>query len=718
MNIRNQYLSRKIPFQFTLMIVSVALSLLMVHPAIAQEADLPAIRITGANVDNFPAASVSVYSENLGVDFSSLSLSLSKDGQELEITDIQQVKVGVQIAIAIDTSTSLTSSGQSEDPQGLVLANTVARLINVGELSSETDWLGILAEDPESQELAPISAWSQDHASSVNTLLQYPFGEQGGTKSLYELLQFTLSSFESSTAGADVQKSIVLFSNGTDLISTGEVRDVIQRATDLNLRIFTVMIGKETAITRRNLERIAIESNGMYLVLRSAADLDSLWSMIGRQRIQHNIAFQLDNAQQGMIKLTASLPTGIELTSAIRSAAPDIQPMQVEISSPQSYEIVERQAIAFDTPLTELEPKILPIELKFIWPDGPPRQIDRVEYIVNDNVQVREEPPFDKYLFPIENLDEGVHTIRINAIDELGVVSSIFPVSIQVRVLRPTESIVVQPSAQEVMPATPLTVQENASIESATAATNETSRSIGGLKFFGLQLPATVTIFGTTFYVNSITMSIALIPMIFALLLLITWLVQKFSTSGVPESTNYEPQDHNYYEFDNASNPFPNVYAGQTSDYQATPSETEDEMTMPVRLPSFYTTAPAYLVYVSGGTHLPTKIPVESHEPVRIGRKRSFCEQVINDRRVSRLHATITAVDGNFYIKDEGSSGGTFVNRQKLGTVDNRLLMHNDVINLNEVEYRFEISELSAAAHQLTDNLSTHSSQVATFGNE
>ncbi len=228
------------------------------------------------------------------------------------------------------------------------------------------------------------------------------------------------------------------------------------------------------------------------------------------------------------------------------------------------------------------------------------------------------------------------------------------------------------------------------------------------------QLPETITIFGTTFYVNSVTLAIALIPIIFAFLLLTAWSVQKLTTNNntVLESTNYEPQDHNFYEFDNANNSFPNTYAGAASDYRVSQSDYEDDMTMPVRLPSFYTTAPAYLIYVSGGTHLPMKIPIENHEPVRIGRKRSFCEQVINDRRVSRLHATITSVEGNFYIKDEGSSGGTFVNRQKLGTIDNQLLKHQDIINFNEVEYRFEISEMSRPVPQLPTNLSETPSQA------
>jgi len=52
---------------------------------------------------------------------------------------------------------------------------------------------------------------------------------------------------------------------------------------------------------------------------------------------------------------------------------------------------------------------------------------------------------------------------------------------------------------------------------------------------------------------------------------------------------------------------------------------------------------------------------------------------VINDRRVSRQHAQIRAINGNFVLFDLNSSGGTFVNGDR---INQRGLHPGDVISL------------------------------------
>jgi pSer/pThr/pTyr-binding forkhead associated (FHA) protein len=103
--------------------------------------------------------------------------------------------------------------------------------------------------------------------------------------------------------------------------------------------------------------------------------------------------------------------------------------------------------------------------------------------------------------------------------------------------------------------------------------------------------------------------------------------------------------------------------------------------------------APASLIYVEGGDQLPPKLDIEGGREVRIGRKQAYCDLIIDDARVSRLHASIVEKDdGKFYIKDEGSSGGTYVNRRKLRVNDLLELKHNDIVNFNMVSYRFEFN--------------------------
>jgi len=138
------------------------------------------------------------------------------------------------------------------------------------------------------------------------------------------------------------------------------------------------------------------------------------------------------------------------------------------------------------------------------------------------------------------------------------------------------------------------------------------------------------------------------------------------------------------------------AYDSKPTVVEQTAYELTEDATEPQVMVNFI--SPASLIYVEGGDHLPPKLDIEGGREVRIGRKQAYCDIIIDDQRVSRLHASIVEKDdGKFYIKDEGSSGGTYVNRRKLRVNDLVELNHNDVINLNTVAYRFELNDQSGA---------------------
>jgi len=62
---------------------------------------------------------------------------------------------------------------------------------------------------------------------------------------------------------------------------------------------------------------------------------------------------------------------------------------------------------------------------------------------------------------------------------------------------------------------------------------------------------------------------------------------------------------------------------------------------------------------------------------IRIGREGAVCEIVLEDPKVSRLHAEVVAIDGRVMLIDRNSSNGTFVNDQK---IERRVLRDGDII--------------------------------------
>lgn len=207
-------------------------------------------------------------------------------------------------------------------------------------------------------------------------------------------------------------------------------------------------------------------------------------------------------------------------------------------------------------------------------------------------------------------------------------------------------------------------------------------------------LPGSVELFGVTIVVNELTLLLASIPLI----LLITLFVYRSTrpkrsqaTLAIPEWNNgfAEP---NYY-FDIAPAKFSDSQIEDVSfvspDSGSVPPI--DELTMPVKVPSFTLDAVAFLKYVRGGENLPERLAIKKGEPALFGRNKSVCDHAIDDVRVSRLHAKITQAAGKFYIQDEGSSGGTFVNQQRLSIAEQYLLTDGDLINFNEVAYQFTL---------------------------
>ena len=62
---------------------------------------------------------------------------------------------------------------------------------------------------------------------------------------------------------------------------------------------------------------------------------------------------------------------------------------------------------------------------------------------------------------------------------------------------------------------------------------------------------------------------------------------------------------------------------------------------------------------------------------IRIGRESTMCEIVLENPKVSRLHAEVVSIDGKVLLIDRNSSNGTYVNDHK---IDKRFLEDGDII--------------------------------------
>jgi len=92
---------------------------------------------------------------------------------------------------------------------------------------------------------------------------------------------------------------------------------------------------------------------------------------------------------------------------------------------------------------------------------------------------------------------------------------------------------------------------------------------------------------------------------------------------------------------------------------------------------------PALVVRSGGGRAGETFRP--AGDRTRIGRSPDN-EIFLDDVTVSRNHAVLVERDGRFYVEDQGSLNGTFVNRRR---IDNQVLENGDELQIGKYRLTF-----------------------------
>lgn len=636
----------------------------------------PFVTITGIDATTFPEIRVTLYGENLGIDLAELPVTLREDTVERPAQKQGLQEIGVQTAFALDASSdpsdNILGPGNSGRPRIEEFRTTIETLIdNRNVLAPETDWLAAYTTSDNVDKFRTLTDWTQDHGALRNDVLLYePAGAIPRNTSLFELLTFVLDRFADSRVPQNTIKSIVAFSNGYDATSDLDITDAIERARAMNVRIYTVMVGPEAPNRRSNLERIAKLTNGAYFVLRDpVADLDPIWEALRRQRSQLLLTYELGKLQPRELEIAAAVPTGAPLVVRRDFPVVPAEPFQIQVLEPASDSAIVRNAAAFDTPLSAIEPLTLPIRLAFTWPNGRPRDLQRVEFTINDETRTRDVAPFDQYDYPIAELPAGNYTLRVTAIDEFGLSGRSEPLPIPLQInFPPAPEPTAPPAATPTLAPTATTPPPPPTLVLPTTAPAAAPLVVGELSSW---LPA-----------------LPLLLLALALLLLI-WLYRRrrranAERAGAADLYALYPVDH-------------------PAEKSAQRSSRDDDMTaIPAPTP-FRPEPAAYLTAVNPAPHLPERITLHVGQVIRIGRRPDLSDVVIDDKQISRLHATITHKEKGFYIQDNGSTGGTYVNRRKLSASDDKLLQSGDVINFYAIAYQFQLIDADRTEIPLGD---------------
>lgn len=601
--------------------------LLVISPVHAQLE--PALSITRIDVQNFPEVKVYLRGENLGVSLTELAPSLTENGKEIPDLNTVTEDVGVQMALLLDASGSILDPGQTGEARNIEVWNASNRLIELGVLS-QADWLAAYAPD-ENGIVSDIQAWTRDYQAVANQLYTYQPPANVAETPLNDLIFFALDRFDQPDVPANTTKKIVLFSDGLAGNSNLRPDDAIERAQEENVPVYTVLLGPETEeglVNMNSIAQLTGAGTGAYQ-LASLEALDELWNTLAQDGEQFVLSYRSKLEQPREVLASVTLPNGTPLQINKPFPIVDPQPVLININTPtiEGFPTISRAGAAHDTPVAELDPKTMDIQVEFSWPDGFPRNLVRVEYVIDNKTEVRTEAPFDLVSFPIQGLEAGDYTIRVTAIDELDIRSESEPLSFSVEETRPPAP----PTPTPLPSPTPLPV--------------------------GPDIPGIGVVSQQT-----INTGLIILTLIVSLLALAFAMRKPAVRERVIEAVSTTVQA--------VTEPF------RLNKNQA--------------LKGREVKAVLTVEDAGRATSLPATIDIYAGATTRIGRTSEYAEVVIEDKRVSRLHCRMAEEpNGKLRLFDEGGASGTYVNFDPID-INGRVLESGDVINIGPVKFRFD----------------------------
>jgi hypothetical protein len=231
--------------------------------AYAQGVGEPTVTITKVDASQFPLVDVYVHGRNLSPSLAQTSLSVLENNVPQTIIDDSYVAVGTQTALIFDASGNVLAPGMTGEPRYIEVGDAVRRLVTLKSLAPETDWLTSVAFDADGKTQI-LRKWTRDHQAAVDALYIYEPSQSTKATPLFDQIYDTLEIFDTTQVPDNLQRSIVVFSDGIDVKSTLIMDDLQSLANEMGVRIYTVQLGPESGGNVKNMQRLSRLTGGSY----------------------------------------------------------------------------------------------------------------------------------------------------------------------------------------------------------------------------------------------------------------------------------------------------------------------------------------------------------------------------------------------------------------------------------------------------------------------
>ena len=577
------------------------------HVAAQQIArDETALRITAVDTSAFPTVRVRVLATGAGgARIEDLSrLMVRENGVPIPEATLGEAPVGIDLALVIDANGEFL---QFDDTSGFnrrdKVAQSIGRFAGSSMSAAGHDRLSVIVPDGAGEGAAFLvedASEPGELAATVNTWNPTP----PRYSPLQPMLAAAIDHLAAQTADGRFQ-AVLLYSDGARLDRQLDYPVLAEAAQAAGIPLYVAILGADVSPEElANATRLTGPTGGQTIHMPAPEAADPLYALFAGHGRQPELVYPSAVRQNGPQQVT------VNLGNVSASWSYDLALAAPEVALELPRETVRRAGSAVDTPLPLLQPAVLSLAAQLTWPDGQPRQLTEVTFLVDGVAQplaVQPQPDDDGRLrltWDISERDAGVYQLGIEVADGLGYRAAAAPVAVTIEVARPNPATpTIAPTATPTPPAEPLQ-------------------------------PATL-----------------IVPVLILA-----------ATGGVL------------------------LWARRRARRGPTPPAAPSGAAYPPPPGDGHV---AVLEWLSNGE------PGEQIElladNVTIGREPDAVDIVLDDPSVSRLHARIRRnAAGEYWLYDEGSITGTFLNYERLGLAA-RPVHHGDSVQIGRVSLRFRL---------------------------
>lgn len=561
-------------------------------------------------------------------------LTVLENGNPAHVLEFYEIRPGVQSVFAVNPGTPFAIRNSQGISRYDFIRDALAKWAN-SRRGSTLDDLSIMVTD------GPERTHFFDPLDLIEALEAYQFESQDEIVDL-DLLSRAIEVASDATPKPGMERSVLFVTAPIEADISFSLQNLISRANQLGIHVSVWLVASTSAFSSpqsNQLAELASQTDGEFFAFSGIEELPDIEQYLGPLRDIYHLAYESNITEGGTQTLQVEIQhDGNSIRSPKMDFEFDLQPPHPLFVSPV-VEILREPAAEGSNLLGDefspenLEPKEQIYEILIDFPDGNVRPLQRTTLYADGRiVDENTEAPFEYFTLDLNTYTTtGQHLLQVEAVDDWGLEGSSIETLIAVEVNQPQPNLI-----GELFSSWPIII---------------------GLTL----LLSTAAVFLVLIFRGRIQPRIIRVPLGFRR--------RKPSSAAIKQPTARAAEDK-----------------GETGGRRL--SGLVNRLHWPQR--RTVAKASVQLIPLSGMDEKNNTTPISiTSEEVTFGREPTQATYVLDDPSIGDLHARmIRDIDDTYWLIDEGSVAGTWVNYQEI--TDERVpLEQDDLIHIGRIGFRF-----------------------------